>query len=321
LRVSSGSRGLGHTAPLPRPRFVAKLAGVPNANATQVAPAEDEAEVFAHGEALRILQEGGFSPMVGGAYALRVHTGLWRDTKDLDLFLRKDQIDEALASLSSAGYRCEFTDPLWIAKAYSGDYFIDLIFSSGNGIAGVDEHWARRAPRATVLQRETLIVPIEEIIWQKAFIQERERFDGGDIHHLLLFKGSEIDWRYLLDRFAPHWHVLFSHLIMFRFAFPGRRECIPSWVMSDLAARVAAEELERPAPGSRNLCRGGLVSRQQYLYELNERGFRDAREREVPGWRGDSRWPITPVAPLRDAAAPDQDLREEGEDDANRSRG
>jgi hypothetical protein len=309
---------------LPRPRFVAKLANVPIANATQVAPVADEAdpaEVFAHREALRVLQEGGFAPMVGGAYALRVHTGLWRDTKDLDLFLRKDRIDEALACLSSAGYRCELTDPLWIAKAYRGDSFIDLIFSSGNGIASVDEHWARRAARSTVLGREALIMPAEEMIWQKAFIQERERFDGGDIHHLLLFRGNQLDWRYLLDRFAPHWHVLFIHLIMFRFAFPGQRECIPSWVMKDLSARVAADELERPAPGLRNLCRGSLVSRQQYLYELNERGFRDARELEVPGWRGDSRWPITPAGLQRGTARPDGSPREEGEDDANRSRG
>lgn len=312
---------------MPRPRFVAKLAGVPITPATPFAPVVDEAELRAHGEALRILQEGGFSPMVGGAYALRVHTGLWRDTKDLDLFLRKDRIDEALAHLSQAGYRCEFTDRLWIAKAYCGDYFIDLIFSSGNGIATVDQHWARRARQATVLGRDALIVPIEEIIWQKAFIQERERFDGGDIHHLLLFRGHELDWRYLLDRFSSHWQVLFTHLVMFRFAFPGQRDRIPTWVMNDLAGRLAAEELETPAPGSQMLCRGSLVSRQQYLYELNECGFRDARELEVPGWQGDSRWPINPIgsasasAQARAASGMNQDLGEEGEDDANRSRG
>ncbi|GAC1605287.1 MAG: nucleotidyltransferase family protein [Myxococcales bacterium] len=306
---------------MPRSRVVAKLRGVPISSAPQVAPFEDEAELRAHGEALRVLQEGGFAPMVGGAYALRVHTGLWRDTKDLDLFLRKDRIDEALAHLARAGYRCEFTDRLWIAKAYSGEYFIDLIFSSGNGIATVDEHWARRASRARVLGRETLVVPIEEIIWQKAFIQERERFDGGDIHHLLLFRGQDLDWRYLLDRFAPHWHVLFSHLVMFRFAFPGQRERIPAWVMNDLAGRLSAEELEPPARGSRKLCRGSLVSRQQYLYELNERGFQDAREIEVPGWTCDTRWPVTPGVPVREAAGRDHHPGQEGEDDANRSRG
>ena len=35
-----------------------------------------------------------------------------------------------------------------------------------------------------------LVVPAEEMIWSKAFIQERERFDGADIHHLLRCKGG-----------------------------------------------------------------------------------------------------------------------------------
>jgi hypothetical protein len=74
--------------------------------------------------------------MVGGAYALKVHTGIWRDTKDLDLFLRKDRVEAALESLTRAGFRTEFTDRLWIAKAFDGPYFIDPIFSSGNGVAG-----------------------------------------------------------------------------------------------------------------------------------------------------------------------------------------
>src|SRR5256885_3098873 len=143
----------------------------------------------AHRRAIEVLQRGGIKPMVGGAYALRAHTGIWRDTKDLDLFLRKDQIDEALDLLAKDGYRTELTDPMWIGKAFSGDYFVDLIFSSGNGVATVDEHWQRRALHATVLGRQALIVPAEEMIWQKGYIQERERFDGADIHHLIRAKG------------------------------------------------------------------------------------------------------------------------------------
>jgi hypothetical protein len=303
---------------LPDRAPVANLDGVPNHST-------NSDELRAHAEALRLLQEGGYNPMVGGAYGLRVHTGLWRDTKDLDLFLRKDQIDAALAVLERAGYRVEVTDPLWIAKAFRGEYFIDLIFSSGNGIAVVDEEWARRAITTPVLGRQALVVSPEEIIWSKAFVQERERFDGADIHHLIRCKGEQIDWRYLLDRFAPHWHVLFSHLVMFRFAFPGERRAIPSWVMNDLASRVPAEELEMPAGEVARLCRGSLLSRQQYLHELNELGFADAREREVPDWRGDIRWPVRcrdsrPVGAGRRIG--DEGKRhEEGEDDANRSRG
>jgi len=252
----------------------------------------DPVEQQVHGRALALLQDAGLVPMVGGAYAMRTHAGLWRDTKDLDLFLRKDRVGAALDLLARAGYRTEMTDPMWIAKAFAGPYFIDLIFSSGNGIGAVDEHWERRASRATVLDREALIVPAEEMIWQKAYIQERERFDGADIHHLLRCKGAQLDWRHILDRFGDHWPILLGHLVTFRFAFPSDKEQVPSWVMKELTARLAREEDQSPA--RERVCRGTLLSRQQYLAEVNEHGYRDARELEVKGWAGDTRWPVKP---------------------------
>src|SRR5438309_5235561 len=177
--------------------------------------------------------------MVGGAYALRTHTGIWRDTKDLDLFLRKDRIEPALEALDGAGFRTEFTDRLWIAKAFAGPYFIDLIFSSGNGVAVVDELWPKRAATSKVLDLDALVVPAEEMIWSKAFIQERERFDGADIHHLLRCKGAQLDWQHLLARFGEaHWEVLFVHLITFRFSFPSDKEQVPGWVMRELLGRM-----------------------------------------------------------------------------------
>lgn len=252
---------------------------------------EEQEERDAHREALRILQDQGFEPMVGGAYALKTHTGIWRDTKDLDLFLRKDRVGEALQALARAGYRTELTDPLWLAKAYSGPWFIDLIFSSGNGIGTVDEHWRRRAATSKVLDREALIVPAEEMIWQKAFIQERERFDGADIHHLLRCKGTQLDWNHLLMRFGErHWEVLLVHLITFRFSFPSDKQQVPEWVMRELMHRL--ERKETQAPSRERICRGTLLSRQQYLAETNVEGYRDTREIEVQGWTGDTSYPV-----------------------------
>ena len=211
---------------------------------------------------------------------------------DLDLFVRKDHVGEALELLARAGYRTEMTYPLWIAKAFAGPYFIDLIVSSGNGIASVDAEWERRASRAMVLDRESLIVPAEEMIWQKAYIQERERFDGADIHHLLRCRGAQLDWTHLLDRFGDHWPVLLVHLVTFRFSFACVKEQGPSWVMKELTSRLARQEEEK-AP-RRRICRGTLLSRQQYLTEVDGHGYRDARELEVKGWTGDSRWPVKP---------------------------
>ena len=256
---------------------------------------EEQAEQHAHRTALRVLQEKGFEPMVGGAYALRTHTGIWRDTKDLDLFLRKDRIEGALEALDAAGYRTELTDPLWIAKAFSDPFFIDLIFCSGNGVGVVDEHWRRRAATCEVLGLPALVVPAEEMIWQKAFIQERERFDGADIHHLLRCKGAHLDWEHLLGRFGEkHWEILFVHLVTFRFSFPSEKEQVPGWVMRELMGRLQDRE-EEPASLDR-ICRGTLLSRQQYLHETNVQGFLDAREFEVNGWTGDQAYPVTAPA-------------------------
>jgi hypothetical protein len=229
--------------------------------------------------------------MVGGAYALRTHTGIWRDTKDLDLFLRKDRVEGALSALEAAGYRTEFTDPLWIAKAFADPWFIDLIFSSGNGIGTVDEHWRRRAATCEVLGRQALVVPAEEMIWQKAFIQERERFDGADIHHLLRCMGAKLDWEHLLMRFGErHWEILFVHLVTFRFSFPSHKDQVPSWVMRELTGRLQQREGE--AASSERVCRGTLLSRQQYLHETNVEGYVDAREQETPCWTGDQAYPV-----------------------------
>jgi hypothetical protein len=46
-----------------------------------------------------------------------------------------------------------------------------------------------------------------------------------------------------------------------------------------------------------------LLSRQQYLTEVNEHGYRDARELEVKDWQGDTRWPVKPRKPEKQGGA------------------
>src|SRR5438093_238270 len=79
--------------------------------------------------------------LVGSAYELEPHTGVVRHTKDLDIFVRRRQCAAVLKQFSAAGYHTELTHPHWLAKAYRGDRFIDIIFSSGNGLAVVDDSW------------------------------------------------------------------------------------------------------------------------------------------------------------------------------------
>src|SRR5215210_3201243 len=99
----------------------------------------DAEGVQAYRDALLALNDAGIAYLVGGAFALQPYTGLVRDTKDFDIFLRPEDLQRALATLDATGYRTEVPFPHWLAKAYNGGLFIDLIFNSGNGIARVDD--------------------------------------------------------------------------------------------------------------------------------------------------------------------------------------
>jgi len=225
--------------------------------------------------AIRALQRARVPFLVGGAYALASHTGVVRHTKDFDIFTRPSDCERVLEVFSAAGYRTEITDPCWLAKAFSGEDFIDVIFSSGNCVAEVDEAWFHYAIDARVFGLPVQLCPAEETIWSKAFVMERERYDGADIAHLLRAYGERLDWHRLLERFDSHWRVLLSHLVLFGFIYPYERGCIPAFVMDTLLDRLRSEA--HPPLTVGRLCQGTLLSKAQYTIDLDRWGYEDAR--------------------------------------------
>src|SRR5262249_17967308 len=151
---------------------------------------------------LATLQRAGLPFLVGGAYALERYTCIRRNTKDFDIFVRPADSRRVLDVLAAAGYRTEVTFSHWLGKAYCGDDFLDVIFSSGNGLARVDDEWFLYAVGAEVFGLLVKLCPPEEMIWQKAYIVERERYDGADVAHLLRGCGPRLDWPRLLRRFG-----------------------------------------------------------------------------------------------------------------------
>jgi hypothetical protein len=224
---------------------------------------------------LALLDGAGIPFLVGGAYALNHYTGISRHTKDFDVFVRREHYADVAQALGAAGIVTELAFPHWLGKASCDDGDIDVIFSSGNGLSQVDDEWFEHAATGPVLGVEVRICPPEEMIWQKAFVAERERFDGADIMHLLLAWGERLDWRRLLARFDRNWRVLLSYLSFFGFVYPSERARIPEWVMSELIRRLS-DELRAPPP-TRRVCQGTLLSRQQYLTDIGLWGFEDAR--------------------------------------------
>jgi len=242
-----------------------------------------------HRRSVAALQAANVPFLIGGAYVVEAFAGVSRRTKDFDLYIRPRHVRAAMDALAGAGYKAEMTFPHWLAKAARGRDCVDLIFRAGNGLCEVDDSWFERAHDDELLGLRVKLCAREEMIWMKAYIMERERFDGADIAHILRRCAVELDWPHLVRRFGLDWRVLLSHLILFGYIYPSERHRIPVAVMDDLITRLRNEA---STPGPSRLCRGTLLSRKQYLVDIQEWGFRDARledrvhmnEKDIARW-------------------------------------
>jgi predicted nucleotidyltransferase len=252
--------------------------------------------------ALRVLVDARVPFLVGGAFAHACFTGIRRATKDLDLFIRREDYERVATLMRGEGWQAAMTYPHWLAKVYCGEEFIDLIFNSGNGVAPVDEAWFQDNAEAEVLGVPVRIANLEDGLLSKAFIMERERYDGADVAHLLQANAERIDWPRLLAVFGANWRVLLAHLTLFGYVYPGERHRIPQWVMEQLLARLA-DEVRCPPAEDPHVCAGTLLSREQYLHDVEQLGYVDGRltaastmnEEDVANW--------TEAIPSRQVAA------------------
>ena len=244
---------------------------------SQRAPRAGDAESI-YALALDTLTRAGVPFLVGGGFAIVVYTGMPRTTKDLDLFLRQADFDRALEVLAAAGFETERTHPHWLGKARAGEHCVDLIFNSGNGVTAVDDEWFEHATRGDVLGRAVQFVPAEELAWTKLFVMERERYDGADVAHLLRLRAERLDWKRLRRRVGDNWRVLLSHLILFGFIYPAEQARVPAPLLDELLRKLRQElRQERGAPAAQRLCRGTLLSREQFLHDINVERYEDAR--------------------------------------------
>jgi len=220
-------------------------------------------EVLAH------MNRAGVPYVVSGAFALQKHTGIWRNTKDLDLFLPADAVPEALRHLQEQGFQTEVRDPVWLAKAHRNGYFVDLITGMSNAVITVDRSWINRSFHAVVLGVPTRVLAPEELIASKLFVNFRERFDGADIVHIVYGTRGRLDWPRLLQLVGEHWELLLWELILFRYVYPGKQDYVPREVWDDLLARLRSS-LDAP---SSTPFRGSLVDEKMFAIDVKEWGM------------------------------------------------
>jgi Nucleotidyl transferase of unknown function (DUF2204) len=229
---------------------------------------EEQSELFR--EVLTALEERQIPYAVSGAFALRQHTGICRSTKDLDLFMTACTGLKVLPYLRRCGFECEVRDPVWLAKARKGDFFVDLITGMSNGVFVVEDSWIQRATPAMVHGVETRVLAPEELVASKIFVTRRERFDGADIAHVIYGTYLSFDWDRELHLVGEHWEMLLWSLLLFRYVYPAQTHYVPAAVWSELLRRLQSEIAR---PNSEAKFRGSLVDDNMFAIDLNEWGL------------------------------------------------
>jgi hypothetical protein len=234
---------------------------------------DEERDVYRR--ALQALNGASISFVVAGAYAIYEHTGIYRQTKDLDLFVEPSVVIPAARALHDAGFVMRLEELHWLAKGFVGEKFVDLIYGMGNGVAFIDDAWFAHSRPGVLAAQPVRIAPAEELIWHRLFINERHRHDMSDIVHLLLCEGDMLDWEHLLSRVGEHWPLLLAQLQMFSYVYPGYRTNVPAWVSERLMERARADVAR--AEEDADVTRGPLISRFSFAIDVREWGFEDPR--------------------------------------------
>jgi len=224
--------------------------------------------------------------VVAGAFALQEHTGICRDTKDLDLFLTAQNAPVALKLLREEGFECETCDPVWLFKAHRDEFFVDLITGMSNAAIVVDDSWIERSKPAVVLGVPTLVLAAEELIASKLFVTRRERFDGADIAHVIYGTRGKLDWDRVLRLAGENWEMLFWALVLFRYVYPGQTQFVPFDLWRDLLRRFEDAVFHSESNAK---FRGSLIDDKMFAIDAKEWGlgnlmeeYRERRLKMVP---------------------------------------
>ena len=202
---------------------------------TQQLP-KDQADLY--GAVLGEARRRGLRFAIGGGFACNAYTGIWRNTKDLDLFVLQQDRQRFVQLLTDLGFHDYYDekpyDRAWIYRGIRGDQIVDIIWEMANHRASVDEIWLQAGPDLEFQGACYPLIPPEETLWTKLYVLQRERCDWPDALNILSARGTELDWRRLLERLGPDIPLLRGVLGVFPWLCPRRARELPGWLWNTL---------------------------------------------------------------------------------------
>ncbi|MDO8585585.1 MAG: nucleotidyltransferase [Armatimonadota bacterium] len=211
-----------------------------------------------YSEALEVLIDSGVPFVIGGAFAVHFYTDLWRDTRDMDVFVTPENVQPAIDALLGAGFanygEMAAGDNEWIFHGRKRDIMVDVIWKFANRITVIGQEWIDEAERGEFLGYPVAFAPLEELIYSKLFTLNRHRCDWPDIIRLIQNDVRPVQWDHLLRMVGEHWLLLAGLIDVFDWELPPKMDLVPEHIRRELRRR---REQYHPEPG--------LVSREELL--------------------------------------------------------
>lgn len=207
------------------------------------------AEAVLPGEQWRVYQRvirearaSGVPFALGGAFAFGSYTGIWRNTKDLDLYIFPKDRDRMIEVLARAGMKDYYEqlpyDRKWIYRSYADSTIVDIIWAMANQRAAVDETWIFKGPEAEINGEKLRAIPPEEMLWGKLYIVQRDRCDWPDVLNIMYAKADSLDWERIIANLGADTPLLKAALEVFSWLAPGRTQALPRWLWERLGMRA-----------------------------------------------------------------------------------
>lgn len=224
---------------------------------------------------LHVLNAGHLNYAVGAGFARYVYTRIWRPTKDLDIYVKSQDLRYTLNLLSAAGFETEILEKHWLAKAWKEGYFIDLIFGTGHNQIVVDDDFLAGYKETEILGVSTRLVAVEELIAAAAYIKERKRYDSADTMHLILATKGKIDWQRVLNRLGKNRQLLLVDLLLFGYIYPGHTDYLPHGLIQELF--TSTQQLWSEDNIDPKICRGSILDPFSFTVDIKDWGYKDQR--------------------------------------------
>jgi putative nucleotidyltransferase-like protein len=146
------------------------------------------------------LREAGVPFMLGGGLACWARGGPESD-HDLDLMVKPEDAEQALATLAALGLRAEKPPEGWLYKAFDEqDVMVDIIFAPV-GVAITDDVLAR-ADMLEVEAQPMLVMTLEDVLVTKLLALDENSLDYKPVVQIARSLREQIDWEDVRSRTA-----------------------------------------------------------------------------------------------------------------------